>query len=187
MPPLAHVQPSSSMAPPERLGDFEQIFREHVGKVCRALRTMGVPPRQVDDAAQEVFLIVHDKLAEFEGRSKLSTWIYAITYRVGANYRAKARRQPRLASLEDAHVVSPGSPEQALSGKEAARFVEQFCSQLDDGMRDVFVLCLLEGQPSVDVSILLGMNVNTVYTKVRALRAEFRAALERHHGLGGTP
>lgn len=171
------------MAPPERNASFEQIFRDHVGQVCRALKTMGVPPRQVDDAAQEVFLIVHDKLAEFEGRSKLSTWIYAITYRVGANYRAKARRQPRLASLEDTHLASAGSPEQALSGKEAAYFVEHFCSQLDDGMRDIFVLCLLEGQSSVDVGALLGMNVNTVYSKVRVLREEFRSALARHHRL----
>lgn len=145
-----------------------------------------MPPRQVDDAAQEVFLIVHDKLTEFEGRSKLSTWIYAITYRVGANYRAKAKRQPRLASLEDTHLASPGSPEQALSSKEAARFVERFCSQLDDDMRDIFVLCLLEGQSSVDVGALLGMNVNTVYSRVRMLRDEFRAALERHHRLEGS-
>jgi len=185
VPPLAQVQPS--MAPPERIPDFEQVFRLHVGQVCRALRTMGVPPRQVDDAAQEVFLIVHDKLAEFEGRSKLSTWIYAITFRVGANYRAKARRQPRLASLEETHLTASGSPEQALSGKEAARFVEHFCSQLDDGMRDVFVLCLLEGQPSVEVGALLGLNVNTVYSRVRMLREGLRAALERHHGLENTP
>jgi RNA polymerase sigma-70 factor (ECF subfamily) len=169
------------MAPPERIAEFEQIFRDHVGQVCRALKTMGVAPRQVDDAAQEVFLIVHDKLAEFEGRSKLSTWIYAITYRVGANYRAKARRQPRLASLEDNQLASAGSPEQALSGKEAARFVEHFCSQLEDDLRDIFVLCLLEGQSSVDVGALLGINVNTVYSKVRLLREEFRSALERHH------
>jgi len=180
------------MAPPEPIPVFEQVFRQHVDQVCRALRTMGVPPQQVDDAAQEVFLVVHDKLAEFEGRSKLSTWIYAITHRVGANYRAKARRQPRLASLEDTHlassgVASPGSPEQALSGKEAARFVEQFCSQLEDGMRDVFVLCLLEGQPHVDVAALLGLNVNTVYSRVRLLRDELRTALARHHRLEGGP
>jgi len=175
------------MVPPEPIPDFEQVFRQHVAKVCRALRTMGVPPQQVDDAAQEVFLVVHDKLVEFEGRSKLSTWIYAITYRVGANYRAKARRQPRLASLDDTPLASPGSPEQALSGKEAARFVEHFCSQLDDGMRDVFVLCLLEEQPAVDVGALLGLNVNTVYSRVRVLRDALRAALERHHRVEGTP
>jgi len=187
VPPLAHVQPSPHLAPPERIPAFEQVFRQHVAQVCRALRAMGVPPRQVDDAAQEVFLIVHDKFAEFEGRSKLSTWIYAITYRVGANYRAKARRQPRLASLDDTHLASSGSPEQALSGKEAARFVERFASQLEDGMRDVFVLCLLEGQPCVDVGALLGLNVNTVYSRVRLLRDELRAALERHHRLEDAP
>jgi len=185
VPPLAQVQPL--MAPPERIPDFEQVFRQHVTQVCRALSAMGVAPHQVDDAAQEVFLIVHNKLGEFEGRSKLSTWIYAIAYGVGANYRAKARRQPRLASLDDAEVASSGGPEQALSGKEAARFLERFCNQLDDGMRDIFVLCLLEGQSSVDVGALLGMNVNTVYSRVRVLREELRAALARHYRLEDMP
>lgn len=185
MPLLAHAQPSTPLVPPEPMPHFEQVFRQYVAQVCRSLRMMGVSPEQVDDAAQEVFLIVHDKLAEFEGRSKLSTWIYAITYRVGANYRAKARRQPRLTSLEEVHVASAGSPEQALRGKEAARFLEHFCSRLDDGMRDVFVLCLLEGQPCVDVGALLGMNVNTVYSKVRILREDLRAALARHHRVEG--
>ncbi len=146
---------------------------------------MGVPSHQVEDAAQEVFLVVHDKLASFEGRSKLSTWIYAITYRVGANYRGKARRQPRLLALDDAQVSSSATPEQQLSRKEAAHLIDTFCHGLDDGMRDVFVLCLLEQQPMTEVAELLGLSKNTVYSRVRLLRQGLRAALERKHAWGG--
>jgi RNA polymerase sigma-70 factor (ECF subfamily) len=180
VPNLAAIE-DSSVLPAGASYDFEQVFKEHAARVWRALRTMGVPAHQVEDAAQEVFIIVSEKLGEFEGRAKLSTWIYAITYRVGSNYRAKARRQPRLASLEDTDLSMGETPEQHLSGKEAARFVENFCAQLEDGMRDVFVLCLLEQQPSVDVAAMLGINTNTVYSRVRLLRESLRAALAQHH------
>lgn len=175
-------------APPEQpaIGaryDFVRVFDEHLDRVWRALGAMGVPPHQVEDAAQEVFLIVHDKLASFEGRSKLSTWIYAITYRVGANYRNKARRQPKHLGLEAIEDSLGGDPEQNVASQEAARVVDAFSRTLDEGMRDVFVLCLLEEQPAVEVAELLGLSPNTVYSRVRLLRHGLRTWLHRaEHG-----
>lgn len=159
--------------------DFARVFDEHLDRVWRALHAMGVPAHQVEDAAQEVFLIVHDKLDTFEGRSKLSTWIYAITHRIGANYRNKQRRLPRHCPLDASEPSPDGTPEQQVSQREAARVVDDFCRTLDDGMRDVFVLCLLEEQSAVEVAAMLGLSPNTVYSRVRLLRSGLRVALER--------
>jgi RNA polymerase sigma-70 factor (ECF subfamily) len=139
---------------------------------------MGVHPSQVEDAAQEVFLIVHDKLPNFEGRSKLSTWIYAIAYRVGMNYRSKAQRQPHCDDLDDVEIPLDVTPEQQLSQKEAALVVERFSQCLSEGMRDVFVLCFIEQQPPSDVAAVLGLSPNTVYSRMRLLRKGLRAALD---------
>lgn len=179
MPSIARIG-AVSERPAESIGyDFARVFDEHLDRVWRALHAMGVPAHQVEDAAQEVFLIVHDKLPTFEGRSKLSTWIYAITHRVGANYRNKQRRRPQHCSLDVSEPAPGGSPEQQASEREAARVVEEFASSLEDGMRDVFVLCLLEEQPAVDVAQLLGLSPNTVYSRMRLLRHGLRAWLER--------
>lgn len=139
-----------------------------------------MPAHQVEDAAQEVFLIVNDKLPTFEGRSKLSTWIYAITYRVGMNYRSKAARQPRLHDLDESHPAQGSNPEQHLSQKEAAGLIERYCGGLDEGMRDVFVLCLIEQQQPADVAAVLGLSPNTVYSRIRLLRKGLRVVLESY-------
>ena len=44
--------------------DFERVYAEHFAFVWRNLRRLGVAPAQLDDAAQEVFIVVHRRLAE---------------------------------------------------------------------------------------------------------------------------
>jgi RNA polymerase sigma-70 factor, ECF subfamily len=164
-------------APP----DFHAIFQEHAPFVWRMLRGMGVPRGAIDDTVQEVFLTVHARLPEFEGRSRLRTWICAITYRIGANARRKVQRRCEVEFLEtDQRSLDP-SPEEQTEVAESTRFVQKFCDQLDEGMRDVFVLCLLDERPAAEVGELLGISPNTVSSRVRLLRDSFRKSLVRHH------
>jgi RNA polymerase sigma-70 factor (ECF subfamily) len=148
-------------------------------QVWRQLRAMGVHVDWLDDATQEVFLIAFRKRESFDGQAKLSTWLYAITYRVGCNYRRKARRESGDELLEGAHASQQLNPEQSLAERRAAAMVQRFCDRLSKKLRDVFVLCLLEGLPARDVAELLGTTENTVYSRVRLVREAFRIELQR--------
>lgn len=159
--------------------EFAAACEEHLDRVWRQLRTMGVAERYLDDATQEVFLIAHRKLEGFEGQARLGTWIFAIAYRVGCNYRRRARREPLAELVEGQHEGHSPSPEQALEDKRAAEFVQRFCDGLSEKLRDVFVLCLLEGQPVTEVAKLLRVSENTLYSRVRLVRAAFRKELAR--------
>lgn len=156
---------------------FEVACGEHLDQVWRQLRAMGVAPSYLDDATQEVFLTAHRKFDSFEGRAQLSTWLYAIAYRVGCNFRRKVRREPD--ELPEDLASREGNPEQSLADRRAAELVERFCGELSEKLRDVFVLCLLEGQPAPEVAALLGVSVNTVHSRVRLLREAFRKELTR--------
>ena len=68
---------------------FEAVYREHYAFVWRSVRRLGVPDRELDDVVQEVFVIVHRRLAEFEGRSMVTTWLFGIAYRVVRDHRRK--------------------------------------------------------------------------------------------------
>ena len=59
---------------------FAAVYREHHGFVARTLRHLGVDPGRVDDAVQDTFLVVHRRLAEFEGRAALRTWLGRLGY-----------------------------------------------------------------------------------------------------------
>ena len=74
--------------------DFEAVFEEHAAFVGRALRHFGVDPADVEDVCQEVFLVVHRRLGDFDGRVALRTWIYGIAWKTAANCgRKRARRR----------------------------------------------------------------------------------------------
>ena len=172
-------QGSAPAAELPRIGrqQFAAACEDHIDRVWRQLRAMGVAERYVDDAAQEVFLIAYRKLAGFEGHARLGTWLYSIAYRVGCNYRRKARRESQAELIEGQHAANGPNPEQALESKRAAQIVQCFCDGLSEKLRDVFVLCLLEGQPAPEVAELLRVSENTVYSRIRLVRAAFRKEL----------
>ena len=83
--------------------DLETVYDEHASFVWRTLRLLGVPPAGLEDAVQEVFLVVHRRLAGFEGRSSIRTWLYAIARRVAGNVQAKnLTRAQRVSQTLDA-------------------------------------------------------------------------------------
>lgn len=160
---------------------FRQIFSDHVDAVCRILRLVGVPSAHVEDAAQEVFLVIHDKLPTIDSSGSLRGYISSVAYRVGHNFRRKYRKTNFVSLHGDAAEDGP-LVEVDRSTLDAGRLVERFAQQLEDGMRDVFVLVLLEERPALEVSELLGISINTVYSRVRLLREGFRRLLSEQMG-----
>src|SRR5580704_9404019 len=79
----------------DRVVSFKEVYDEHFRFVWRSLRRLGVPESDVADAVQDVFLVVHRRLCEFEGRSKVSTWLYGICYRVARDRRRLAHVRRR--------------------------------------------------------------------------------------------
>lgn len=165
---------------------FEAVYAEHFRGVWRTLRRLGVADAQIDDAAQDVFVVVHRKLPDFAGGS-LRSWLYAIAVRVASDYRrgaAHRRTAPLSASIADA---SPG-PARASELQESVRLLHELLEKLDDKKRTVFVLAELEQLSVPEIAEVLGVNLNTAYSRLRAARSQFEAALERRRRRdGGQP
>ena len=90
MPALAHaIEERTAFVPPS----FDEVYAAHFGFVWRVLRTFGVPAASLEDAAQDVFVVVHRRLPEFEGRAAITTWLFAIVLGVARNHRRSQRRR----------------------------------------------------------------------------------------------
>jgi RNA polymerase sigma-70 factor, ECF subfamily len=159
--------------------DFDQVYEEHLPFVWRTLAAAGVPESRLEDAAQDVFVVVHGKLPGFEGRSKLTTWLYGIARHVALDHlRRLARERRRVREL----AVSPdgeplaSSPEEEAHAVQARQLLLELLGRLDPAKRDVFVLVEIELIPVRDVARLLNIKENTVWSRLRLARAEF----ERH-------
>src|SRR5512145_1476215 len=84
----------AKLAIPQRV-DFGAVYAEHFDLAWRALRRYGVPSEDLEDALQEVFWTVHDRLPTFRGHSSLRTWIYGIARRIARNHRPRGQLEVR--------------------------------------------------------------------------------------------
>lgn len=168
--------------------DFKRVYEDHVAFMWRACRHLGVAPSAIEDVLQEVFLVVHRRLGEFEGRSSLKTWLFGILLHVVRNHRRSLRRKSPHLSNEDSTTVIDGLPNadasgavEAIEAAEAMRLLQGLLDELDDARREVFVLAELEQMGVPEIAEMLGENVNTVYGRLRTARQQFDMAVRRHH------
>lgn len=165
---------------------FDEVYEGLFDFVWRSARRLGVAESAVDDVVQEVFLVVHRRLGEFEGRSSVKTWVFAILLRVVSDWRRTQRRKGGLASLDaiapdgEVHDERARCPAGALEQAQAVRLLHRLLDELDDDKRAVFVLAELEQTTAPEMAEMLGIPLNTVYSRLRAARIEFERALGRH-------
>jgi len=159
------------------------LFRAHFEFVRRVLRRCGVMEANLDDAVQEVFLVVHRRIDDFEGRSSETTWLYAIAVRVASTLRRSASREHARRERAGAqmHSASEADPERELSRSEAAALLDRLLDELDTTKRTVFVLAELEGVPVPEIAQIMDANVRTTHSRLRLARKRFNDALQRHH------
>lgn len=180
---------AQALAPPHAAAvpAFDEVYAAHVGFVWRVLRTLGVPQAQIEDAVQDVFVVVHRRLAEWQGRAAITTWLFAIARRVAQAHRRRASRnaaspvEPLSDRLSDELAderPGGGDPFAEISRAEAAATVLAILEQLDDDKRVVFALVELEQLSVPEVARMLDLNLNTAYSRLRLARQAFEAAVK---------
>ena len=169
-------------APPPGL---PEIYAQHADFVFRNLRRLGVHESLIDDAVQDVFLVVHRRLADFEARAQVTTWLFGIVLRVAQSYRRSAmRRRARLtdapsAEVEQIAMTAAEGPVEAFERREASALLHRLLDELDDDKRAMLVCVELEQLTVPEAAESLGLNLNTAYGRLRAARAAFNEAVVR--------
>jgi RNA polymerase sigma-70 factor (ECF subfamily) len=161
---------------------FEALYAEQFAFAWRMLWRLGVPAPSVADAAQDVFVVVYRRLDQLQGGELARSWVYGIVVRVARDYRRAHVRKGRESPEELEQLVddSPRGAQQHLEQRESVALLDRLLGTLPDEQREVLVLVELEQLTVPEIAELLGMNVNTVYTRLRAARKSFDQALARH-------
>jgi RNA polymerase sigma-70 factor (ECF subfamily) len=166
--------------------ELETVYRQCFKAVWRLLRRLGVPSAQLDDAAQDVFLVVQRKLDRLDPDAAVQSWVFAITVRVASEYRRRAAR--RHSELLD-ETIADGAPGPARLSElqESVRLLHDVLGDLDEHQRAVYVLCELEQLSVPEIAAVLGANLNTVYSRLRSARKQFAASLQRRRAASLVP
>jgi RNA polymerase sigma-70 factor, ECF subfamily len=172
---------ASESAAPELEASLAALYREQFATVWRGLRRLGVPERSLEDAAQDVFLIVHRRAGDFAGRSSIKTWIYGIAVRVAKDYRRAEKRHSRRVEHLATHLAleheSIHTPADEAERREANRLLHAALGAMNEELRDVLVLVDLEQLPLREAATALGLRVRTCQRRLRAAHEAFEAAL----------
>ena len=164
------VSASGSASMPASLG-IAEVYAAHGDYLFRCLRSLGVRADLLDDSFQDVFLVVQDKLATFDGRARLTTWLYAIVLRVARRQRERFARD--AARHVDEESADEASLERELETRQQVALARRALEKLDPLKREVFVLAEVEQLTAPEIATITGEPLNTVYSRLRAARSAF--------------
>jgi RNA polymerase sigma-70 factor, ECF subfamily len=171
---------------------FADVYREYFDFVWRSAQGLGTRPASLEDVVQEIFVVVHRRLAEFEGRSTVRTWLSRIVLNVVRHHRRSlSRKSPHELSREeprdpDALPSRGHDPFERAVLSEGTRLVQQVLETLGDEKREMIVLADIEGLAVPEIAEALGLKLNTAYSRLRLARKAFDEAVARYREQPGS-
>lgn len=160
---------------------FEEVYRRHFEFVWRTLRRLGVRTADLPDVAQEVFLVVHRRLPDFDGRALVTSWLFRICLNASRNQRRRAHvRREQLNPEAIASVAEEvTNPTSRIEAHEDSVLFEAALDSMSLEQRAVFVLFELVGMSGADTAETLEIPLGTAYSRLRLARDAFRRAIVR--------
>jgi len=161
------------------IAELDALCEQHLSFVWRSLLSLGLPRDRVDDVAQEVFVVALRRAGEFRGEAAYRTWLFGIATNLVREERRKLRRSERFEPLDEEMPSRGPTALDRLEQQRALARLRAFLDTLDEPRRAVFILSELEEFSAPEIASALGVNLNTVYSRLRLGRAAFTRWLER--------
>jgi RNA polymerase sigma-70 factor (ECF subfamily) len=159
---------------------FDELARRVRDRVTRWARRVVRDADEAEDVAQLVLVRKHERLSEFEGRSRFGSWLYRITRNVALERRrAETRRSTLLArELTLTQAVTQASDANAAADSARLRLiVSSYFNELSPRQREVFELVELRGMDAGKVAEQLGIEPSTVRVLLLRARRTIRARM----------
>lgn len=154
---------------------FDEFYRKWFFDVCRWARAMGGLHADIEDIAQEVFLVVRRKYDAFDGAHPRA-WLYRITQRRVNDYRRRAwfKKAVRPTVEFFAQVEDPGDgPQELLRAREAEKQLVQVLEKMSLVRRTAFILYEFEGYSGEEIAQLEGVPAKTIHSRLGRARKDF--------------
>ncbi len=167
--------------------EFARVVDAHYPMIYRVALKMLNDPQDAEDILQETFLKALRGIHNFDGRAKLSTWLYRIATNEALMFLRK--RRPDTISTDEPLEGDEGLqepiqivdwcclPERELMSAEAMRHLDQAVEQLTPALRAVFVLRDIENLSTTETAEVLNLSESAVKTRLSRARLRLREDL----------
>jgi len=190
------AKPSEGEAPSDQSNTsaltFEEVYAQGFPHVVRWTRAFGGLDADLEDLAQETFVVVRRQLSKFDGKN-LAGWLYRITQRTVRDYRERAWFRQALGKRHDdkrtrrESIARQPDPSQVLEHREAIRFLTQLLAKISESHRTAFILFEIEGYTGEEIAQLEDVPLNTVWSRLHHARKELYMLIDQARTEGRLP
>ena len=162
--------------------DVRKIYDAHADFVWLSLQRLGVDPADMDDVAQEVFMVVHRRLDSFDRNTRITTWLFGICLRVAANHRRgrRLRREVLAGDATDDRPSTLAAADDLLVRREERHVAEWALGQLDMEKRATFVMFEVESLSCEEIAKIMNVPIGTVYSRLHTARRQLEKVVARN-------
>ncbi len=170
--PIRYVPPTAEPEHP-----CIAAFDRELDYILATLRRLGAKPADVEDLAQEVFLVLLKNWAIIDAARPLRHYLFGVAFRMVRAHRRRLRRESLFepGDVEDSAVT----PEAAVQGKESTSLLLAALERVPLARRAVIVMHDLDDIPIKEVGRRLSMSKFGTYARLRKGRKELKAAVRR--------
>jgi RNA polymerase sigma-70 factor (ECF subfamily) len=179
---LAVLEPVGPEAAPAPVPPFQAVYARYFDFVWASARRLGVDSSAIDDVVQEILIAIHGNLHTLQRPEALKSWVYSVTRRTVSNHhRAVRARGGKTTTVVDDQLEShQPTPYEVTQKNSELLLLANLLAELDEPKRELFVLVEIEEMTVPEVADALDIPVNTAYSRLRAARLAFEAAVARH-------
>jgi RNA polymerase sigma-70 factor (ECF subfamily) len=170
---------SDADAARSRTAAFQRIFKAESSYVWNTLKRLGIPDRDVEDVAHDVFLTVYRRFDDFDSTRPVRPWLFGIAFRTASRYRELARNQREV--MDDEHDPPDERPaaDEQLVAHQARQVLHRALDTVDLDQRAAFVMHDIDGFSVPEIATALSIPLNTVYSRLRLARERVKTAVQR--------
>jgi RNA polymerase sigma-70 factor (ECF subfamily) len=174
---------------------FGELVKRYDRKLFRVAQLLTHNPEDAQDAVQDAFMKAFQKLGQFQGNSKFSTWLFRINVNESRMKMRKQRSRRKLPIVEDFRAEANNlpvevadwtpNPEELYRASELQAILIKTSQQLRPGLRVVFLLRDVEGLSTDQTAAVLDLNHSAVKSRLRRARMQLREQLSKYFGRRG--
>lgn len=191
--PIAEPHPDLELVERAKAGDtaaFEKLVKQYDRQIFRTALHITQNREDAEDITQDVFFKAFQKLEQFQGNSKFSTWLVRIAVNESL-MRLRRRKTSRTVSMDQDVETEEGAiprdfaewrpnPEQIFSQSELGDILRKTIAGLPPGFRTVFTLRDIENLSTEETADALGLSVPAVKSRLLRARLQLRERLSRY-------
>ena len=171
------------------MGAFREIYQRASGYVYTLAYRVVNTKHDAEEVTQDVFFKLHQSLGSFKFEASFKTWLYRIAVNTALNH-AKKRNRVTTREVEkvyeDLATVTQPDAGKRLEAEDTEKKLKILLDQLNPDQRVCIVLREIEGMDYQEIATSLGININTVRSRLKRARETLMALGQREvasHGM----